>query len=147
MRMAVRTCGYPGIALPSVTTALRHRQGLRGAYHIYGMYNVLFHVILFAYLLASLFFWLSMGLRQRWFLHLAHGLLGGGFALQTFILGYRLYIQTLPWWGEMATSLGLLSWAIVVVYLAGRVALPYRRAGVIYCAARFPRRGGGGGAR
>ena len=39
-------------------------------------------------------------------------------ALQTFILGYRLYIRTLPWWGEMATSLGLLSWAIVAVYLA-----------------------------
>jgi len=30
------------------------------------MYNVLFHVILFAYLLASLLFWLYMGLRQRW---------------------------------------------------------------------------------
>jgi ABC-type transport system involved in cytochrome c biogenesis permease subunit len=82
------------------------------------MYNVLFHVILFAYLLASLFFWLSMGLRQRWFFHLAHGLLGCGFALQTLILGYRLYVQTFPWWGEMATSLGLLSWAIVAVYLA-----------------------------
>jgi ABC-type uncharacterized transport system permease subunit len=51
-------------------------------------------------------------------LHLAHGLLGGGFALQTFILGHRLYVRTLPWWGEMATSLGLLSWAIVVAYLA-----------------------------
>ena len=110
--------GDRSITLPSVTTALRHRQGLRGAYHIYGMYNVLFHVILFAYLLASLFFWLSMGLRQRWFFHLAHALLGCGFALQTLILGYRLYVQTLPWWGEMATSLGLLSWAIVVVYLA-----------------------------
>jgi ABC-type uncharacterized transport system permease subunit len=81
------------------------------------MYNVLFHVILFAYLLASLFFWLSMGLRQRWCLPLAHGLLGGGFALQTLLLGQRLYVQTLPWWGEMATSLGLLSWAIVAVYL------------------------------
>jgi ABC-type uncharacterized transport system permease subunit len=81
------------------------------------MYNVLFHVILFAYLLASLFFWLSMGLRQRWFVHLAHALLGCGLALQTLILGYRLSIRMLPWWGEMATSLGLLSWAIVVVYL------------------------------
>ena len=49
------------------------------------MYNVLFHVILFAYLLASLLFWLYMGLRQRWIFYLAHVLLGGGFGLQTFI--------------------------------------------------------------
>ena len=67
-------------------------QGLRGADHIYGMYNVLFHVILFAYLLASLFFWLSMGLRQRWLFHLAHGLLGGGFGLQTLILATAYHL-------------------------------------------------------
>ena len=72
------------------------------------MYNVLFHVILFTYLLASLLFWLSMGLRQRWLFHLAHVLLGGGFGLQTLILGYNLYIRTFPLWGEVATSLGLL---------------------------------------
>ena len=42
------------------------------------MYNALFHVILFAYLLASLLFWLYMGLRQRWIFHLAHALLGEG---------------------------------------------------------------------
>src|SRR5919199_2614135 len=82
------------------------------------MGNVLFHVILFAYLLASLCFWLSMGLRQRWLFHLAHALLGGGFALHTLTLGYRLYVQTFPGWGEMATSLGLLSWAIIAVYFA-----------------------------
>jgi ABC-type uncharacterized transport system permease subunit len=82
------------------------------------MYNVLFHIILFAYLLASLLFWLSMGLRQRWLFHLAHALLGGGFSLQTLILGYNLYIRTFPLWGEIATSLGLLSWAIIAVYLA-----------------------------
>jgi ABC-type uncharacterized transport system permease subunit len=93
-------------------------QGLRGASHISGMYNVLFHVILFAYLLASLLFWLSMGLRQRWIFHLAYALLGGGFSLQTLILGYNLYIRTFPLWGEVATSLGLLSWAIIAVYLA-----------------------------
>src|SRR5262249_6918553 len=81
------------------------------------MYNVLFHVILFAYLLASLLFWLSMGLRQRWIFHLAHALLGGGFGLQTLILGYNLYIRTFQLWGEAATSLGLLSWAIIAVYL------------------------------
>src|SRR4029453_2232588 len=82
------------------------------------MYNVLFHVILFAYRLASLLFWLYMGLRQRWIFHLAHALLVGGFGLQTFTLGYNLYIRTLPLWGEGATSLGLLSWAIILVYLA-----------------------------
>jgi len=81
------------------------------------MYNVLFHVILLAYLLASLLFWLSMGLRQRWLFQLASGLSGGGFGLQTAMLGYRLYTQTFPWWGDMATSLGLLSWAIMAVYV------------------------------
>jgi ABC-type transport system involved in cytochrome c biogenesis permease subunit len=82
------------------------------------MYNVFFHAILLAYLLASLLFWLYMGLQQRWIFHLASGLLGGGFGLQTLALGYRLYLQTFPWWGEVATSLGLLSWAIIAVYLA-----------------------------
>lgn len=80
------------------------------------MDNVLFHTILFAYLLASLLFWLYMGLRQRWIFHLAHALLGGGFGLQTFILGSNLYIRTLPLWGEVAISLGLLSWAISAGY-------------------------------
>jgi ABC-type transport system involved in cytochrome c biogenesis permease subunit len=82
------------------------------------MDNVLFHVILFAYLLTSLLFWLYMGLRQRWIFHLAHALLGGGFGLQTLILGYNLYVRTFPLWGEVATSLGFLSWAIIAVYLA-----------------------------
>src|SRR5262249_8580872 len=81
------------------------------------MYNVLFHVILFAYLLASLLFWLYMGLRQRWIFRLAQALLGGGFGLQTFILSYNLYIRTFPLWGEVATSLGLLSWAIIGGYV------------------------------
>lgn len=84
------------------------------------MYNILFHAILLAYLLASLLFWLAMGLRQRWLFQLASGLLGGGFSVHTAVLGYRLYMQTLPWWGDRATSLGLLSWAIVVVYLGVR---------------------------
>ena len=82
------------------------------------MYNVLFHIILLAYLLASLLFWLSMGLRQRWTFHLAHGLLGAGFGLQTLTLGYNLYVQTFSLWREVATSLGVLSWAIIAVYLA-----------------------------
>src|SRR5215470_13004260 len=82
------------------------------------MYNVLFHTILLAYLLAALLFWLVLGLRQRWMFHLASGLLGGGFGLQTVALGYRLYLRTFPWWGDVATSLGLLSWAIIAVYFA-----------------------------
>src|SRR5207244_5588310 len=98
-------------------TALGHCEGSE-EFPDYGMYNVLFHVILFAYLLASLLFWLYMGLRQRWIFRLAHALLGGGFGLQTFILSYNLYIRTLPLWGEVATSLGVLSWAIIAAYLA-----------------------------
>ena len=80
------------------------------------MYNVLFHIILLAYLLASLLFWLAMGLRQRWLFQLASGLLGGGFGLQTAVLGYRLSMQMFLWWGDVATSLELLSWAIITVY-------------------------------
>src|SRR5437773_6265766 len=82
------------------------------------MYNVLFHIILLAYLLASLLFWLAMGLQQRWLFRLASGLLGGGFGLQTAVLGYRLSRQMFLWWGDVATSLELLSWAIIAVYLA-----------------------------
>src|SRR6266568_4374433 len=82
------------------------------------MYNVLFHIILLAYLLATLLFWLAMGLRQRWLFHLASGLLGGGFGLQTAVLGYRLSMQMFLWWGD--------------------VALPYRSVGSIHCAARLP---------
>jgi hypothetical protein len=36
----------------------------------------IFHVILLAYLLASLLFWLSMGLQQRWIFQFASWLLG-----------------------------------------------------------------------
>jgi len=82
------------------------------------MYSVLFHIILLAYLLASLLFWLALGLRQRWLFQLASGLLGGGFGVHTVVLGYRLYMQAFLWWGNVATSLELLSWAIIVVYLA-----------------------------
>lgn len=80
------------------------------------MYNVSFHIILLAYLLSSLLFWLYMGLRQRWTLRLAAGMLGGGFILQTVALVHRLATQ--PTWlsGDLATSLGVLSWAIVAVY-------------------------------
>lgn len=81
------------------------------------MNNVLFHAILLAYLLASLLFWLSMGLRQRWTFRSASVLLGGGFCLQTLFLGYSLYQRTLPWWEGATPALGFLSWAIVAVHL------------------------------
>src|ERR1700675_2221817 len=92
-----------GVAPPSATLCHEHPgtpRGLRGTFPIYGMYNVLFHTILFAYLLASLLFWLYMGLQQRWIFYLAHALLGGGFGLQTLILGYNFSIRTFPLWGE-----------------------------------------------
>lgn len=81
------------------------------------MYNIAFHITLLAYLLASLLFWLYMGLRQRWILRLAGSLLGGGFGLQTLALASRLATQQSTWLaGDLTTSLGLLSWAIVAVY-------------------------------
>jgi len=82
------------------------------------MYNVLFHAILLAYLMASLLFWLSLGLQQRWSLLLASGLVGGGFLLQTIVLGVRFYAQPLHWWEEGGAPLALLSWAIIAAYLA-----------------------------
>jgi cytochrome c-type biogenesis protein CcsB len=81
------------------------------------MKSVLFHSILLAYLLASLVFWLSLGLRQRWLFRVAHGLLWGGLGVQTGLLSYRL-LQSQPWfWGDVYASMGLLSWAISIGYL------------------------------
>ncbi|MGE3541350.1 MAG: inner membrane protein YpjD [Candidatus Tectimicrobiota bacterium] len=82
------------------------------------MNNVLFHTILLAYLLASLLFWLALGLQQRWTSRAASALLGGGFCLQSFFLGYSFYQQSLPWWEGAAPALGLLSWALVAMYIA-----------------------------
>ncbi len=80
------------------------------------MYNVAFHGILLAYLLASLLFWLSMGLQQRWMVRLARGLLWGGFGVQTLALGSSLATQQAWFAGDLTTSLSVLSWAIVAVY-------------------------------
>jgi ABC-type uncharacterized transport system permease subunit len=81
------------------------------------MYNLAFHSILLAYLLASLLFWIYMGLQQRWLFRLARGLLWGGFGLQTLALGSRLLTQQTWLTGDFTTSLSLLSWAIVTVYV------------------------------
>jgi len=78
---------------------------------------MLFHSVLLAYLFAFLVFWLFLGLRQHWCLQVAHGLLIGGLSLQTTLLGYRLLHQPARFWEDVYTSIGLLSWAIVVVYL------------------------------
>jgi cytochrome c-type biogenesis protein CcsB len=77
---------------------------------------MLFHTILLAYLFASLVFWLVLGWRQRWLLRVAHVLLGVGGGLQTLLLGYRLSVYPSQFWGDVYTSMGLLSWALVVVY-------------------------------
>jgi cytochrome c-type biogenesis protein CcsB len=76
----------------------------------------LFHSILLVYLFASLGFWLFLGLRQSWIFQVTQGLLGAGLGLQTVFLGYRLLSQSSRFWGDVYTSMGLLSWAIVVVY-------------------------------
>jgi cytochrome c-type biogenesis protein CcsB len=77
---------------------------------------MLFHTVLLAYLFASLVFWLVLGWRQRWLLRIAHILLGVGGGLQTLLLGSRLLAYPSQLWGDVYTSMGLLSWAIVVVY-------------------------------
>ena len=81
------------------------------------MKSVLFHGILLTYLFASLVFWLYLGLRRRWLFQVAHGLLWGGLSVQTVLLGYRLLSQSSQFWGEAYSSMGLLSWAIIVGYL------------------------------
>lgn len=81
------------------------------------MSNIVFHLILLAYLAASLVFWLHLGLRQRWLFRLATGCLGSGLTLQTGFLAYRLSVQPSLLWSDLSTSLGMLSWAITMAYL------------------------------
>src|SRR5262245_20716294 len=80
------------------------------------MKSVLFHSILLAYLLASLIFWRSLGLRRDWLFQVAHGLLWSGLGVQTRHRGYRL-LQSPGFRGDVYASMGLLSWAISVGYL------------------------------
>ena len=80
------------------------------------MNSLLFHSVLLAYLFASLGFWLFLALRQRWVFGVAQGLLSGGLILQTVLLGARVLHPSAGFWGDVYTSMGLLSWAIVVVY-------------------------------
>ena len=80
------------------------------------MNSIIFHSILLTYLFATLGFWLFVGSRQRWLFRGAQGLLGCGFILQTGLLGYRLLSHSWRVWGDVYASMGLLAWAIVVVY-------------------------------
>ena len=75
------------------------------------MDNVVFHLILLAYLFASLAFWLHLGARQPWLLRVANSLVVGGIVLQTGLLGISILQQT------AFAPMGLLSWAIAVAYL------------------------------
>ena len=83
----------------------------------HAMNSLIFHIVLLAYLLASLTFWFHLGIRRTWISLMADGLLAGGFALQTALLGARLWTQTLLAWNDVYAYLGLLSWAIVAAYL------------------------------
>jgi ABC-type transport system involved in cytochrome c biogenesis permease subunit len=78
--------------------------------------NILFHLILLAYLFATLLFWLHLSLRQHWLLQGACVLLGSGFGLQTGLLGFLLYSQRFLLRDNFAASMAILSWAIVAVY-------------------------------
>jgi ABC-type transport system involved in cytochrome c biogenesis permease subunit len=87
-----------------------------GASH-QNMNSILFHVILLAYLFATLGFWCYLGVRHRWFFQVAQGLVGLGLSLQTLLLGQRLVTQSWRVWGDVSGSLTLLAWALGVGYV------------------------------
>ena len=80
------------------------------------MNSVLFHVILLAYLLATVLLWLYLGLRHRTLFQLANGLVLVGFGLQTIALGAVILMQSEPWWPGAYASMELLAWALIVSY-------------------------------
>ncbi len=82
-----------------------------------GMNSILFHVILLAYLFATLGFWFYLGVRQRWLFHVAQALVAIGLGLQTVLIGQRLVLQSWRVWGDVSSSLTLLAWAIGVSYV------------------------------
>lgn len=81
------------------------------------MNSILFHVILLAYLFATLGFWCYLGVRQRWLFQAAQGLVGIGLGLQTLLLGHRVVMQSWQVGGDVPTSLILLAWAISAGYV------------------------------
>jgi ABC-type uncharacterized transport system permease subunit len=80
------------------------------------MNSFLFHVILLAYLGATLLCWFHLALRQRPCLQVANGLLSLGFVLHTAVLGSRLLTQSWRLGGDISDAMGLLAWAIIGGY-------------------------------
>ncbi len=80
------------------------------------MNSVLFHIILLAYLFATLLLWFYLGLRHRQLFHIANGLVAVGFGLQTIAIAARILTQPETWWGDVYASMGLLAWALILGY-------------------------------
>nr|BAM17289.1 cytochrome c-type biogenesis protein [uncultured bacterium] len=81
------------------------------------MNSILFHVVLLAYLLATLGFWCYFGVRQGWLFRTAHGLVYVGLLFQTVLLAQRAFTPTV--WSSVSASLALLAWAIGIGYVVG----------------------------
>lgn len=81
------------------------------------MNSILFHVVLLAYLLATLGFWCYFGVRQTWLFRTAHSLVYVGLIFQTVLLAQRLFTPTV--WSSVAASLALLAWGIGIGYVVG----------------------------
>jgi ABC-type uncharacterized transport system permease subunit len=80
------------------------------------MDNILFHVVLLAYLFATLGFWCYFGVRQRWLFRAAHALVYVGLIFQTVLLAEGLLTPAV--WSNVSASLALLAWAIGIGYVA-----------------------------
>ncbi|ETX02771.1 MAG: hypothetical protein ETSY1_02370 [Candidatus Entotheonella factor] len=79
------------------------------------MNSILFHVVLLAYLLATLGFWCYFGVRQAVLFRVAHGLVYVGLIFQTVLLAQRLWTPMV--WSSVSASLALLAWAIGIGYI------------------------------
>ena len=87
----------------------------RSLWHV--MNSLIFHVVLLAYLLASLTFWFHLGLVGVGYINSPAGCWRGASSCKRPLLGYRLWTQTFLAWDDVYAYLGLLSWAIVAAYL------------------------------
>lgn len=103
-----------------MTASLRQRSVSQSVYRRWWglqpqMDGILFHVVLLAYLFATLGFWCYFGVRQRWLFRVAHGLVYVGLTFLTVLLAQRLLHPMV--WGYAASSLALLAWAIGIGYV------------------------------
>jgi ABC-type uncharacterized transport system permease subunit len=80
------------------------------------MNSILFHVVLLAYLFATLGFWCYFAMRQAWLFRAAHGLVFVALVFQTVLLTQSLLTPTV--WSNVSAPLALLAWAIGVGYVA-----------------------------